>query len=100
MKVSAGNMEPKPPFSRVFLWIHSFFEFQRLQESSDYNLNSLISQHNRTGMREDKRRVWGQSVQGSEEAKDSCHEVVCKSLGTGDMGNKGVQPAKGWGGAC
>ena len=35
-------------------------------------------------------------MQGSEEAKDSCPDVVCKTLGTGDMGNKGVQPAKGW----
>lgn len=74
----------------------SFSEFQRVQESSNYNLNSLISQHNRTGMREDKRWIWGQSLQGSEEAKDSCHDVACKTLGTGDMGNKGVQPAKGW----
>lgn len=49
-------------------------------------------------MREDKRCVWGLSVQGSEEATDSCREVVCKTLGTGDMGIKGFsQPRAGEG---
>ena len=49
-------------------------------------------------MREDKRRVWGQSVQGSEEAKDSCHEVVAKAWGQETWGTKGFsQPRAGEG---